>query len=107
MVRDNLLNLLSSIYNISLKQKYLLLVSSRISPIGIMFLVASKLLEISDFGALVGTLGWYFMTVILGLTIHGFGTLSVIYFVCTRELPFKALSQMGQVAVTAFGTASR
>ncbi|KAK0180901.1 hypothetical protein PV327_003234 [Microctonus hyperodae] len=77
-----------------------------ISPIGIMFLVASKLLEISDFGTLVGTLGWYFMTVLLGLTIHGFGTLSVIYFVCTRELPFKALSKMGQVAVTAFGTAS-
>ncbi|KAG8041927.1 hypothetical protein G9C98_007231 [Cotesia typhae] len=64
------------------------------------------LLEINDFGVVVGTLGWYFMTVLLGLFIHGFGTLSVIYFVCTRELPFKSISQMGQVAVTAFGTAS-
>ncbi|XP_008556923.1 excitatory amino acid transporter 3 [Microplitis demolitor] len=77
-----------------------------ISPLGVTFLVASKLLEIQDFGTVVGTLGWYFMTVLLGLFIHGFGTLSVIYFVCTRELPFKAISQMGQVAVTAFGTAS-
>ncbi|XP_034943107.1 excitatory amino acid transporter 3 isoform X2 [Chelonus insularis] len=77
-----------------------------ISPIGVTFLVASKLLEIDNFGALVGTLGWYFMTVLLGLFIHGFGTLSIIYFVCTRQLPFKAISQMGQVAITAFGTAS-
>ncbi|XP_074110984.1 excitatory amino acid transporter 1 [Cotesia typhae] len=77
-----------------------------LSPLGVTFLVASKLLEINDFGVVVGTLGWYFMTVLLGLFIHGFGTLSVIYFVCTRELPFKSISQMGQVAVTAFGTAS-
>ncbi|XP_012276011.1 excitatory amino acid transporter 1 [Orussus abietinus] len=77
-----------------------------LSPIGVTSLIAAKLLEIEDFGVIVGQLGLYFLTVLLGLIIHGFGTLSVIYFVCTRELPFKALGQMGQVMVTAFGTAS-
>ncbi|KAI4502257.1 hypothetical protein M0802_002939 [Mischocyttarus mexicanus] len=77
-----------------------------ISPIGVFFLVASKLLEIEDISAIIGKLGLYFMTVLLGLFLHGFGTLSVIYFICIRELPFKVIGKMGQVLVTAFGTAS-
>lgn len=77
-----------------------------ISPIGVLFLVTSKLLEIEDISAIVGQLGLYFVTVLLGLFLHGFGTLSIIYFVCTRELPFRVIGKMGQVLVTAFGTAS-
>ncbi|KAK2576396.1 hypothetical protein KPH14_005740 [Odynerus spinipes] len=77
-----------------------------ISPIGVLFLVTSKLLEIEDISAIVGQLGLYFVTVLLGLFLHGFGTLSIIYFICTRELPFKVIGQMGQVLITAFGTAS-
>lgn len=79
----------------------------RISPIGVFFLVTSKLLEIEDIGAVVGQLGLYFVTVLLGLIIHGCVTLSVIFFICTRELPFKLLAKMGQVLATAFGTSSR
>lgn len=79
----------------------------RLSPVGVMFLVTSKLIEIKDISQIVGQLGLYFVTVLLGLTIHGFVTLSVIFFVCTRELPFKSIRKMGQVIVTAFGTASR
>ncbi|CAK9822495.1 Excitatory amino acid transporter 3 [Anthophora retusa] len=77
-----------------------------ISPIGVLFLVTSKLLEIEDVGAIVGQLGLYFVTVLLGLIIHGCGTLSIIFFICTRELPFKMLGKMGQVLATAFGTSS-
>ncbi|KOC64854.1 Excitatory amino acid transporter 3 [Habropoda laboriosa] len=77
-----------------------------VSPIGVLFLVTSKLLEIEDVGAIVGQLGLYFVTVLLGLIIHGFGTLSIIFFICTRELPFKMLGKMGQVLATAFGTSS-
>ncbi|XP_024942759.1 excitatory amino acid transporter 3 isoform X2 [Cephus cinctus] len=77
-----------------------------ISPIGVMCLVTSKLLEIQNFGAIVGQLGFYFLTVVLGLILHGFGTLTIIFFVCTRKLPFKVISQLGQVMVTAFGTSS-
>ncbi|XP_076659467.1 excitatory amino acid transporter 1 [Halictus rubicundus] len=77
-----------------------------VSPIGVLFLVTAKLLEIDDIGAIVGQLGLYFLTVLLGLIIHGCGTLSLIFFICTRELPFKLLSKMGQVLATAFGTSS-
>lgn len=71
------------------------------------FLVAAKVLEIASFADLVGRLGLYFATVLLGLFLHGFGTLSVIYFVAVRRLPFGIIGQLSQVLVTAFGTASR
>lgn len=46
-----------------------------ISPIGVFFLVAAKLLEMASFVEVLGQLGWYFMTVMLGLMLHGFGKL--------------------------------
>lgn len=79
----------------------------RISPIGVFFLVAAKLMEIKSFNEIVGQLGWYFMTVLAGLFLHGFGTLTVLFFLATRKFPFSYISQMGQVLATAFGTASR
>nr|XP_034177437.1 excitatory amino acid transporter 3-like [Osmia lignaria] len=77
-----------------------------LSPIGVLFLVTSKLLEIEDVSAIVGQLGLYFITVLLGLLIHGCGTLSLIFFICTGKLPFKLIGKMGQVLATAFGTSS-
>ncbi|KAL7296483.1 hypothetical protein TKK_0009924 [Trichogramma kaykai] len=77
-----------------------------LSPVGVTFLVTSQILQVQDFRSIVESLGMYFITVLLGLILHGFGTLSLIYFVCTRQLPFKAIGKMSQVMVTAFGTAS-
>ncbi|CAG9854355.1 unnamed protein product [Phyllotreta striolata] len=77
-----------------------------ISPIGVFFLVAAKVLEIASFADLIGRLGLYFLTVMTGLFLHGFGSLSIIYFVAVRKLPFKTIIQLSQVLVTAFGTAS-
>lgn len=79
----------------------------RISPIGVFFLVAEKILNTESFADLVGALGMYFVTVLLGLLLHGFGTLAVIFFLCTRTLPFRFIVSLSQVLVTAFGTASR
>ncbi|EAT44113.1 AAEL004496-PA [Aedes aegypti] len=77
-----------------------------ISPIGVFFLVAAKLLEMASFTEVLGQLGWYFMTVMLGLVLHGFGTISVIFFMTTRKLAFPYIAQMSQVLATAFGTGS-
>ncbi|XP_074036934.1 excitatory amino acid transporter 3 [Leptinotarsa decemlineata] len=77
-----------------------------ISPLGVYFLVAAKVLEIESFADLIGRLGLYFFTVLLGLFLHGFGTLSILYFIGVRKLPFKVIAQLSQVLVTAFGTAS-
>lgn len=74
---------------------------------GVFFLVAAKMVSIDSFVELVGRLGLYFATVLLGLVLHGFGTLSIMYFVVLRRLPFKVIGQLSQVMATAFGTASR
>ena len=34
-------------------------------------------------------LGLYFATVMIGLGIHGFVVLPIIFSVCTRQLPFR------------------
>merc|ERR1719500_666538 len=51
-------------------------------------------------------LGWYLITVTLGITIQGFIVLPIIYGLVTKSLPFKFIGKMGPAIVTAFGTAS-
>ncbi|XP_022128592.2 excitatory amino acid transporter 3 [Pieris rapae] len=77
-----------------------------LSPLGVFFLVTAKIMEIESFSDLVGRLGLYFMTVLLGLFLHGFGTLSILFVLATKKLPCRYIAKMGQVMATAFGTAS-
>jgi Na+/H+-dicarboxylate symporter len=79
----------------------------RISPIGIFFLVAAKMIEMESFDVIVGQLGMYFTTVLLGLFIHGFIVIPLYYSICTRKLPFRFIVNMSQALFTAFGTGSR
>uniref|UniRef100_A0A0P4W6B9 Amino acid transporter n=1 Tax=Scylla olivacea TaxID=85551 RepID=A0A0P4W6B9_SCYOL len=79
----------------------------RISPVGILFLVASMMIEMEDFSVMLGQLGMYFGTVVLGIFIHGFIVLPTLYTVFTRKLPFRFLANMSQAYITAFATASR
>ncbi|GJQ78453.1 hypothetical protein Trydic_g11572 [Trypoxylus dichotomus] len=78
----------------------------RLSPVGVFFLVTAKVVAASNLSVLIERLGLYFLTVLLGLAIHGFITISVIFFLVTKKLPFKVLGQLAPVLVTAFGTAS-
>ncbi|GBP57201.1 Excitatory amino acid transporter 5 [Eumeta japonica] len=78
-----------------------------LSPLGVFFLVTAKIMEIDSFSDLVGKLGLYFITVLLGLFLHGFGTLTILFVLATKKLPCRYLAKMGQVIATAFGTASR
>ncbi|XP_042864437.1 excitatory amino acid transporter 3-like isoform X3 [Penaeus japonicus] len=77
-----------------------------ISPIGILFLVASMMIEMEDFSVMLGQLGLYFGTVVLGIFIHGLIVLPTIYTLLTRRLPFRFLANMTQAYITAFATAS-
>lgn len=70
-------------------------------------MVAAKLLAEEDLAGLLERLGLYFITVLIGLFVHGLLVLPAIYFAFTRKSPFKLLSHMAQALVTAFGTASR
>ncbi|PAA83798.1 hypothetical protein BOX15_Mlig001421g4, partial [Macrostomum lignano] len=76
------------------------------SPIGIFFLIASKILLIKDLTTTAQSLGLYMITVILGLIIHSCLTLSVSFFVMTRKNPLTFFRGIFQAWITALGTAS-
>ncbi|KAK6179691.1 hypothetical protein SNE40_011996 [Patella caerulea] len=76
------------------------------SPIGVMFLVAAKVVEMDDPEKTFQQLAYYFLTVMAGLTIHGFVTLPLIYFLFVRKNPFKFIYGVLEAIVTALGTAS-
>lgn len=81
--------------------------SYRLTPLGVFFLVAAKMLEMTSLQETLQQLGWYFCTVMLGLFIHGFGTIAIIFLICCHKLPYAYISRMGQNLATAFGTGSR
>lgn len=74
---------------------------------GVCFLIAGQLIEEDDLGEKFQQLGKYFMTVLVGLGIHGIIVLPLIYTITTRKLPFRFLANMSQALFTAFGTSSR
>jgi len=76
------------------------------APVGVFFLIGGQILEMDDFAVVAGQLGKYFMTVLVGLFVHGFIVLPIIYTVMTRKLPFRFILNMTNAFTTAFGTAS-
>ncbi|CAL1292729.1 unnamed protein product [Larinioides sclopetarius] len=77
-----------------------------LSPVGVLFLVASKILEMKDLAAIAGKVGLYSVTVLGGILLHGFIILPLLYFALVRKNPYSFLLNMGQALATAFGTAS-
>ncbi|XP_056423924.1 neutral amino acid transporter A [Hyla sarda] len=75
-------------------------------PIGIMFLVGSKIVEMGNLVLLVTSLGKYIMASILGHIIHGGIVLPLIYFAFTRKNPFTFLLGLITPFTTAFATCS-
>ncbi|XP_062375910.1 neutral amino acid transporter A [Sardina pilchardus] len=75
-------------------------------PVGIMFLVGSKIVEMEDVVLLVTSLGKYIFASILGHLIHGGIVLPLIYFAFTRKNPFTFLSGLITPFTTAFATCS-
>lgn len=60
-----------------------------------------------DFSVLLGQVGFYFITVLVGLFIHGSLVLPGIYFLAVRKNPYKFIAGISQALATAFGTSSR
>ncbi|XP_060782131.1 neutral amino acid transporter A [Neoarius graeffei] len=75
-------------------------------PVGIMFLVGSKIVEMEDVVLLVTSLGKYIFASVLGHVIHGGIILPLIYFGLTRKNPFTFLSGLITPFTTAFATCS-
>uniref|UniRef100_UPI003AAB5D97 solute carrier family 1 member 3a isoform X4 n=1 Tax=Centroberyx gerrardi TaxID=166262 RepID=UPI003AAB5D97 len=78
----------------------------RYAPIGILFLIAGKIVEMDDITSMGGQLGMYTVTVICGLLVHAIFVLPTLYFVVTRKNPFVFIGGLLQALITALGTSS-
>lgn len=70
-------------------------------------MIAGKIVAMEDFGILLTQVGLYFLTVLIGLLIHGTLILPALFFICTRGNPYKFIYGILQAMATAFGTSSR
>jgi Na+/H+-dicarboxylate symporter len=79
------------------------------APIGIFCLVAARFGEAQAEGKFLTELaqiGWYFGTVVFGLTIHALVALPLIFYIVRRQNPYRYMLAMSQALLTAFSTAS-
>ena len=77
------------------------------APIGVMALIGGIVAqERESIDRLLAGLGWYALTVILGLLIHGAVVLPIFLRVFGKRKPLQYFTNMGQALTTAFTTAS-
>lgn len=81
----------------------------RVAPLGIFCLVAARFGEArlqGQFVQMLGNLGLYVTTVLVGLAFHAFVTLPLLLWFFTGRNPFRFVWGMSQALLTAFSTAS-
>uniref|UniRef100_A0A3Q1GGV2 Amino acid transporter n=1 Tax=Acanthochromis polyacanthus TaxID=80966 RepID=A0A3Q1GGV2_9TELE len=78
----------------------------RYAPVGILFLISGKIVEMDDITSMGGQLGMYTVTVISGLLIHAIFVLPTLYFIITRKNPYVFIAGLLQALITALGTSS-
>ncbi|KAM6962695.1 solute carrier family 1 member 7b [Aplochiton taeniatus] len=75
-------------------------------PFGIVFLVAGKILEMSDPSAMGKKLGFYAVTVVFGLILHGLFILPAMYFFITKKSPIVYIRGILQALLISLATSS-
>ncbi|XP_012631734.1 excitatory amino acid transporter 5 isoform X1 [Microcebus murinus] len=75
-------------------------------PFGIVFLIAGKILEMDDPRAVGKKLGFYAVTVVCGLVLHGLFILPLLYFFITRKNPIVFIRGVLQALLIALATSS-
>ena len=78
----------------------------KFTPVGVLFLILPRIVEVDDIGVMLKSVGLFTATVLLGLVIHGLMVLPAIYFVFTKSNPYKHIAAMAPAMLTAFGTSS-
>lgn len=79
----------------------------RYFPFGIVFLIAGKILEMDDPRAVGKKLGFYSVTVVCGLVLHGLFILPLLYFFITKKNPIVFIRGILQALLIALATSSR
>ncbi|KAJ8274512.1 hypothetical protein COCON_G00091370 [Conger conger] len=75
-------------------------------PFGIVFLVAGKILEMDDPSSMGKKLGFYAITVVLGLVLHGLFILPAMYFFITKKSPIVYIRGILQALLISLATSS-
>ncbi|XP_008137517.2 excitatory amino acid transporter 5 isoform X1 [Eptesicus fuscus] len=75
-------------------------------PFGIVFLIAGKILEMDDPTAVGKKLGFYAITVVCGLVVHGLVILPLLYFFITKKNPIVFIRGVLQALLIALATSS-
>ncbi|EPQ05709.1 Neutral amino acid transporter B(0) [Myotis brandtii] len=76
------------------------------TPVGVLFLVASKVMEMEDMNKLFSSVGKYVLCIMLGHGIHGLLVLPFLYFILTRKNPYRFLWGIVTALAMAFATCS-
>ncbi|XP_046560781.1 excitatory amino acid transporter 2-like [Haliotis rubra] len=76
------------------------------NPIGILFIVMNKILEVRDLETAAQQLAMYMVTGLIGLAIHALVVLPSIYFILTRQNPFRVSLGLIESLLTGLGTSS-
>ncbi|KAM8999799.1 excitatory amino acid transporter 5 isoform 1-T1 [Sarcophilus harrisii] len=75
-------------------------------PFGIVFLIAGKILEMDDPTTIGKKLGFYAITIVCGLIVHGLLILPMLYFVITKKNPIIFIRGILQALLIALATSS-
>lgn len=76
------------------------------TPLGICSLVMKEMLSNADLQRILLLLGMYVVTVLVGILIHALVVYPTIYFLVTRQNPFRVYRGISQAILTAFATSS-
>lgn len=93
--------------SVSASSLYTIVSPLRYAPVGILFLIAGKIVEMKNLAEMGGQLGMYTVSVIVGLLIHGLFVLPLLYFMVTKKNPYSFIGGLLQALITALGTSSR
>lgn len=77
-----------------------------VSPIGICSLIANKVASMDDIVKSLNMVGLYMATVIVGLFIHAFVIIPLLYLIAARKNPLTFYLGLRDAIITAFGTSS-
>ncbi|MDP1622302.1 MAG: dicarboxylate/amino acid:cation symporter [Bacteroidales bacterium] len=101
--REMLTGFFNAVFDVMMKVTLFII---RFTPLGIFGLVAEKIAQQNDLGALFRSLGSYMLVVLAGLAIHGLVTLPLIVRFIGRSDPFKHFMALKTALLTAFSTSS-